>query len=222
MCGRYTLRANPRQLAEAFAVLRTPEVVPRFNVAPTQPILTIRDAGDGLAAELVKWGLVPSWAKDPSIGNKLINARAETVREKPAFRAAFKRRRCVIAADGFYEWQRLDGRGKQPWFFRLPDDEPFGFAGLWETWEAPDGSAVETACIVTTEANATVAPVHDRMPVILPPEDHARWLDPEADGGPALLRLLRPYEGPMDAYPVPSRVNSPKFDAPELVARNSA
>lgn len=176
----------------------------------------MRDEGDGPTAVHVWWGLVPSWANDVAIGNRLINTRAETVAEKPAFRSAFKRHRCLIVADGFYEWQKLDAKRKQPWFFRLPDDEPFAFAGLWESWQAPDGSVIETGCIISTEANAVLAPVHDRMPVILPPERYARWLDPAAEGGAALLRLLRPYEGPMNADPVSSQVNSPRNEGPEL------
>jgi len=221
MCGRYTLRTPARQLALPFGLADVPEIAPRFNIAPTQPILTVRDAGDGPKAAIVKWGLIPSWANDTTIGSRCVNARADSVATKPAFRAAFKRRRCLILADGFYEWQKLS-KGKQPWFFRLPDDEPFGFAGLWETWQATDGSEIETGCIITTEANDVLAPVHERMPVVVPPEHHVKWLDPEAEGGASLVRLLRPYDGPLDGYPVSSAVNSPKHEGPELIARSGA
>jgi putative SOS response-associated peptidase YedK len=180
----------------------------RLNIKPTQQILTVRDIGDGPFAVNVRWGLIPSWAKDASCSAKMINARAETIAEKPAFRTALKRRRCLIPADGFYEWQKLDAKNKQPWYFTLPDEEPFAFAGLWESWKSPDGP-LETATIITTTANETLAFVHDRMPVILPPEHYARWLDRQAEGGPAILKLLQPYAGEICATAMTRKVDFP-------------
>jgi putative SOS response-associated peptidase YedK len=153
----------------------------------------------------LKWGLIPSWAKDASVGAKLINARSETVTEKPSFREAFKKRRCIIPADGFYKWQRTSGK-KQPYFFHMRDDHPFGFAGLWDRWKSQDGEIIETCIILTTEANKVLSPVHDRMPVILHPEDYELWLDEDVR-----LELLRPFDvSEMDGYPVSTLVNSPR------------
>lgn len=208
MCGRYTLKTPAAQLALPFGLDELPELTPRLNIRPTQQILTVRDVGDGPRAVNVRWGLIPSWAKDMSIGAKMINARAETVAKKPSFRTALKRRRCLIVADGFYEWQKLDAKNKQPWYFTLPDDEPFAFAGLWECWKSPDGP-LETATIITTTANEALAPVHDRMPVILSPEHYALWLDPKAEGGSAIVKLLRPYAGEMCATPMTRKVDFP-------------
>ena len=221
MCGRFTLRTNPHEFATLFGLNSVPDLPPRYNIAPTQDVLCIRDSGafDASArqAALLRWGLVPGWADDPKIGNKLINARSETVAAKPSFRSAFKRRRCLIVADGFYEWQRL-AAGKQPWFFRLADDEPFAFAGLWETWSHGDGPPLETCCLLTTDANTVVGAVHDRMPVILPPADHGRWLDPATDAK-RLHALLRPYPADaMTALAVSPQVNSPRHEGPELLA----
>jgi putative SOS response-associated peptidase YedK len=167
----------------------------------------------------LRWGLVPSWAKDPSIGNRLINARAETVAEKPAFRTALRRRRCLVVADGFYEWQR-SGRAKDPYFIRMRDDRPFAFAGLWESWEGPDHSVLETCTILTTEPNELVRPIHDRMPVILPPEVYACWLDTSIQDPGRLSQLLVAYASePMEAYCVGSLVNSPAHDVPLCIER---
>jgi putative SOS response-associated peptidase YedK len=161
----------------------------------------------------VRWGLIPSWAKDAKIGNKLINARGETVAEKPSFRSAFRKRRCLIPADGFYEWKKLDG-GKQPHFIHLRDEEPFAFAGLWEHWTNPDdGEVIESCTIVTTEANALMRTLHDRMPVILPPADYDRWLDPATQDVEGLKELLRPYSSEeMTAYPISAYVNNPRHE----------
>jgi len=218
MCGRYTLKTPPVALADLFGLASPPEVTPRFNVAPTQMVLCVRQQDGIPAASMLKWGLIPSWADDPSIGNRLINARSETAAAKPAFRSAFKRRRCLIAADGFYEWQKLDSRRKQPWYFQLRDEEPFAFAGLWETWRDPEGTDVATCTILTTDANDVVAPVHDRMPVILPPERCDLWLDSAIEGGAQLRSLLAPSPArEMTAAAVSSRVNSPKNEGPELI-----
>ena len=185
MCGRYTLKAPREAIAEAFDLADVPQLLPRYNIAPTQavPVVRLDRASGEREIALLQWGLIPSWADDPAIGNRLINARAETVAEKPAFRTAFKKRRCLVVADGFYEWKRENG--KTPYYFRLKDSSPFAFAGLWERWEKGE-EPVESCTLLTCEANGVVAPVHGRMPVILKPEDYARWLDPRAaaDRGP--------------------------------------
>lgn len=218
MCGRYTIKTPAKELTRLFGELPFPDLVPRYNVAPTQPVLCVREHHGEKQALMMRWGLVPSWAKDVSIGNKMINARAETVADKPSYRAAFKRRRCLVVADGFYEWKKLDGRGKQPWYFTLQDDEPFAFAGLWETWQSPDGSELETCTLITGEPNELVKPVHNRMPVILPPERYDLWMDPKVEGGAQLVSLLGPYPAEeMKATPVSDAVNSPRNDFPQLI-----
>jgi putative SOS response-associated peptidase YedK len=223
MCGRFTLRAPSSVVAAQFGVFEMPPFTPRFNVAPTQPVAVVRYApgAEELERELVwlRWGLVPSWAKDPAIGNKMINARAETVAQKPSFRAAFRRRRCLVAADGFYEWQRT-GRQKQPYFIRMQDDRPFAFAGLWESWEGADHSALETCTLLTTEPNELMEPIHNRMPVILRAEDYGQWLDPAIQTPEPLAPLLRPFPSDeMTAYPVSTYVNSPTRDDPQCIER---
>jgi putative SOS response-associated peptidase YedK len=208
-----------------------PPLAPRFNIAPTQPVAAVRLAPESGQRQLafLKWGLVPAWAKDPAIGNRLINARAESVAEKPAFRAAFRRRRCLVVADGFYEWQRSGGR-KQPYFIRLRDDRPFAFAGLWESWEGkdvprtfwetvPGTSLLETCTLITTGPNELMEPIHNRMPVILAPNDYDRWLDPAIQEPDALRPLLRPYPASaMLALPVSPHVNNPRNDDAECIA----
>jgi putative SOS response-associated peptidase YedK len=217
MCGRFAQRSPAKKIAKQFKVEEVPPLAERYNVAPAQMILGIREEGDAREATFFKWGLVPRWAKDPSIGNKLINARSETVEEKPSFREAFRRRRCIIPADGFYEWKREAGR-KQPFFFKLKDERPFGFAGLWDRWEGEGGQVINSCTILTTEANGVLRPVHDRMPVILHPEDYELWLE---GGERALLReLLRPYpEEEMTGHPVSSSINSPQNQGTELIER---
>jgi len=220
MCGRFTLRAPASVVAGQFALFELPPLAPRFNIAPSQPIAVVRLGPGGAEPprELVwlRWGLVPSWAKDPAIGNRMINARAETAAEKPAFRAALKRRRCLVAADGFYEWQnRGSGRRKQPYFIHRKDDRPFAFAGLWESWEGADHSYLETCTLLTTSANDLMQPIHDRMPVILAPESYDTWLDvSSADAAP----LLRPYPSePLQADPVGTYVNRPGNEGPRCI-----
>ncbi|MCX7427518.1 MAG: SOS response-associated peptidase [Planctomycetia bacterium] len=216
MCGRFTLRAPASVVAEQFSVFAMPPFTPRFNIAPTQPASVVRMAPERELVAL-RWGLIPGWAKDPAIGPRLINARAETAAEKPAFRAAFRRRRCLVVADGFYEWQRR-GKAKQPYFIHLRDDRPFAFAGLWESWERPERGLLETCTILTTEPNALVAPLHDRMPVILPPDAYDTWLDPTNEDVGQLATLLRAYPAEeMAAYPVGSYVNSPTHDGAECI-----
>ena len=194
MCGRFTQRLSWRELHELMSLIGTPQNLrPRYNVAPGQRIAAVRRADDGRRLSMLRWGLIPFWAREPNIGYRMINARAETVAQKPAFRAAFKARRCLIPADGFYEWQRVGKSRKQPWLIGMKAGAPFAFAGLWERWEVPagltltgglaelrPGDALESCTIVTTEANALVAPVHNRMPVILPPALFEPWLAGEA------------------------------------------
>ncbi len=213
MCGRYTLATPVETLAEEFDITGPlPEVWPSYNVAPTQQVAVVL-AGDGMRRlEMLRWGLIPPWADDPEIGSRMINARSETVAEKPSFRRAFKERRCLIPADGFYEWQRTDS-GKQPYYVRKKDGRPFAFAGLWESWKNPEDSEIRSCTILTTDANELVGGIHHRMPVILPPENYEVWLDPFFREADALLPLLEPYpSGDMEAYPVSRFVNKPSND----------
>ncbi len=219
MCGRYTLSTPVGVLAEEFGLFGSlPEVPPSYNVAPTQEVAAIMEGGGERRLEMLRWGLIPSWAKDPAIGARMINARSETVAEKPSFRGAFKKRRCLIPADGFYEWQKTNG-GKQPYYIRMENGRPFALAGLWEIWDR-DGEEIRSCTILTTEANRLVGEIHHRMPVILPPEDYELWLDPSIQEADPLLPLLNPYPAdPMEAYPVSRFVNSPKNDGPGCVER---
>lgn len=225
MCGRFTLRTPKERVKREFQLREEPVVEARFNIAPTQSILAVRQIDDEREATSLKWGLIPSWAKDDSMGARLINARSETVAEKPAFREAFKRRRCIIPADGFYEWRR-EGKGKQPFFFSMRDGRLFGFAGLWDSWRDEEGKVIESCTILTTEANEVLRPVHDRMPVILHPETYARWLDEDARAVESLKELLGPYPASqMTAHPVSAQVNSPRSQGEDLIkqiAINSA
>jgi putative SOS response-associated peptidase YedK len=220
MCGRFTLFEPDQVLAREFGVSGFPPRSPRYNIAPSQPVTAVRSAptGSGREIALLRWGLIPSWSKDPSIGNRLINARAETAREKPSFRNAFRRQRCLIPASGFYEWQRQE-RGKQPYFVRMRDERLFAFAGLWDRWESPEEGAIETCTILTTAANALLAPIHDRMPVILPRTEYGRWLDPGLKDPNSLATLLVPFP-PEDmlAFPVSPRVNAPTVDDEKCIA----
>jgi len=220
MCGRYTQTQSAQAIAEAFDLDEVPTLPPRYNIAPTQLVGTVLQTPQQRDRQfrVLRWGLVPSWAKDPAIGNRLINARAETVAEKPSFRTALRYRRCLVIADGFYEWQRQNGN-KQPFYFQLEHHQPFGFAGLWEHWEnQATGEMMETCTILTTEANEVLSPVHDRMPVILPPEAYDRWLDPDLNQTAKLQPLLRPYPAEaMQSYPVSSLVNRASSDRPECI-----
>ena len=220
MCGRYTLSTPSDLLADLTEIQVTSEVTPRYNIAPTQEAPIIRVTGTARVDReltLLKWGLVPFWADDPSIGNRMINARAETVGEKPSFRTAFKKRRCVVPADGFYEWKKAGG-GKQPFYFRLQNRLPFGMAGLWERWDKGD-HPLETFTILTTSPNDLVAFAHHRMPVILSPEDIDRWLDPAADTAKDFETLWEPFPASeMEGFPVSTYVNNPANDTPTCVA----
>lgn len=220
MCGRFTLHTNFAEIAAEFEITTLPLLQPRYNIAPTQPVAALRWSEANREREFAwfRWGLVPSWADDLKIGNRMINARAETVADKPAFRAAFRRRRCVVLADGYYEWKK-EGARKQPYYIRLREGQVFGMAGLWECWHAPDGSAVETCTVITTDANELTKSVHDRMPVLIDGQSAAEWLSTEADRA-QLQSLLRPYSSlRMETYPVRTLVNSPAHDAPDCVER---
>jgi putative SOS response-associated peptidase YedK len=216
MCGRYTLKTPADVLAERFDLDEYPSsLTPNYNIAPTQEVAAVVEEDEKRKLELFRWGLVPSWAKDPAIGNKMINARAETVSEKPSFRSAFKKRRCLIVADGFYEWQKSDN-GKQPFYIRMKDSSPFAFAGLWESWDK--GEEIRSCSIITTDANDLMNEIHHRMPVILPPENYGVWLDPDFDEKEALSDLLRPYPSEeMKAYAVSRRVNRPSNNEPSVI-----
>lgn len=217
MCGRYTLTSGPDRIRERFGVVEVPyELAARYNIAPSQDVPVIANL-PGRRVEMFRWGLIPAWAREPSVGHRMINARAETLREKPSFRAAFAKRRCLILADGFYEWQKV-GSGKVPMYVRLASREPFAFAGLWESWQPADGEAVRSCTVITTEANAVLAPIHDRMPVILAPEHYARWLDPQPVAAQQLQPLLVPYPaGEMEAFAVSRLVNNPGNDTPACI-----
>ena len=219
MCGRFALTVDPADLQDAFPEYTFPaQAARRFNIAPTQPILALPNDGTS-KADFFVWGLIPSWAKDPAIGNRLINARAETLAEKPAFRGAYKYRRCLIFADGFYEWQaQSSSKSKVPHLIRLKSGKPFAFAGLWEHWQSADGSEVKSATIITSAPNELMAPIHNRMPVILARDAYAQWLDSTPHFPVDLNSLLAPYPAKeMEAYPVSTLVNSPANDRPELV-----
>jgi putative SOS response-associated peptidase YedK len=216
MCGRFTLRTSPQKVADQFDLADVPAFSPRFNVAPTQQVLAVRLKDGARCPAFLRWGLIPSWAKDTKIGNSLINARADGVADKPSFRSAFKRGRCLVVADGFYEW-RKDGKAKQPFFIRMKDDRPFAFAGLSEHWSKGE-KPIDSASLITTEPNPLMATIHDRMPVILPKEYWDLWLDPEFQSKEKLLSLLQPYPtDEMVATPVSTLVNSPKNENPECV-----
>ncbi len=226
MCGRFTLIAwdeveqrflpagsGMEIIRERFADIGAE----RYNIAPTQDVITITNDGDSNMVQFMRWGLVPSWAKDVSIGSRMINARAETLAERPSFRVAFRRRRCLVVADSFYEWKR-DGRSRTPMRISLESGELFAFAGLWESWKSPEGRRIQSCTIVTTEANEFLKPIHDRMPVILSQDTEPIWLDPDIQDTDILSELLTPYPSDlMSAYEVSSVVNSAANDVPECI-----
>jgi len=227
MCGRFRVARSKELLEEAFGAVDGPVPVewsPRYNVAPGQSIVAVRQDAARPVRELVKlrWGLIPAWAKEASVGYKMINARAETAAEKPSFREAMKRRRCLIPADGFYEWKKAGGK-KLPYCLTMADDAIFAFAGLWERWRDPAGEPVESCTILTTEPNELAREIHDRMPVILAPEDYDLWLDPGFARLDALEEMLKPYPAAgMHRYRVSDRVNQVKNDDPECAAEIEA
>jgi len=216
MCGRFTLTADMNILQESFPWLNIPEGLgPRYNIAPTQPVAVVPNDGKNKLDYFV-WGLIPSWSKDPKIGSRMINARAETLAEKPSFRTAFRRRRCLILADGFYEW-RQEGQGlpKTPMYIKLASSKPFAFAGLWESWNSKDGSNILSCTIITTQPNAMMEKIHNRMPVILPEDAYPLWLEQGEADTTRLSELLIPYtKEEMVAFPVSRAVNSPQNDSP--------
>ena len=215
MCGRFLLLSSGREVAEAFDLTGIPDLEKRYNIAPTQAVAAVRAGEAGRECVRLRWGLVPPWSKGMS--QAPINARSETAADKPMFRHALRKRRCLVPASGFYEWVKL-GTGKQPFCFRPWDERPWAFAGLWERWEGPDGP-VESCCILTTGANELVRPVHDRMPVILPRQHWAEWLDPALQEAGGVVPLLRPYPADaMRAYPVGPLVNNPRNNLPECLA----
>ncbi len=215
MCGRITQTATPEMIAQQFHVAEPPLFKPRYNIAPSQSVAAIRTEPDTTLRKLVmlRWGLIPSWAKDPKIGSQCINAKAETVAEKPSFRVAFRKRRCLVIVTGFYEWQ-VQGRSKQPMWIGLKSQRPFAFAGLWEHWQPPGGTGIKSCTILTTEPNELMRPIHNRMPVILPPASYDQWLDPTVQQTEPLKALLRAYPNDeLMAYPVSTLVNNPRHDA---------
>lgn len=217
MCGRYASSANPADLASYFTVEEPPEEIlpPSYNVAPTDPVYLVLERHDQRRLQVARWGLVPSWAKDPKVGARFINARRETVADKPAFRAAYQRRRCLVPADGYFEWAK-DGPHKQPWFLAARDRTPLAMAGLYEIWKAPDESLLWTCTIITTDAPDELGQIHDRTPMLVPRQDWGRWLDPSVpDPGEELLVPGTP--GVLDAWPVSAAVGNVRNNGPELV-----
>ena len=221
MCGRFSLKTLPPELARTFELPE--ENLPvirygRFNIAPSQQVVTIRDTGSGKEFVTLKWGLIPSWTKEPRSGGGLINARAETIAEKPSFRSSLAERRCIILADGFYEWEKKDGK-TQPYYFCLKTGAPFGFAGLFDSWKSPDGEVTETCAIITVAANLTVGRIHNRMPVIFSnPTQWNAWLDRSNKDTATLSTLLKPLpDEELISYPVTTIVNSPQRDTAECI-----
>ena len=222
MCGRYTRKEQIEALLDVLRAVIQCDLTPRYNIAPSQMVACVRNAPENEHREcvLLKWGLIPSWAKDSSIGYKMINARAETVAEKPSFRKAFKHQRCLVIADGFYEWKR-EGKAKQPYYIRFKDSRPFAFAGLWESWQdknQKDSPKIDSCTIITTEANAFMESIHHRMPVILDSKNYEAWLDPNLKDPSFLTPLLKEHPSDeMEAFPISTRVNNPRFDGPECL-----
>ena len=220
MCGRYTLTTTSQLIEALFAVENTQKLEPRYNIAPTQQVPVCRVSNDG-NRELVelRWGLIPGWSREPKSSDGIINARAETVRIKPSFRGPFRNRRCLIPADGYYEWQARDGQ-KQPHYIRMKNGAPFAFAGLWDLWVGRDGNtSIESCAIITTDANEMLSPIHARMPVIIAQEQYGQWLDRETSDVESLQNLLQPFSvDAMDTYPVSRLVNNPRNDGEECFA----
>ena len=218
MCGRFTIDISPGLLVEIFGLAERPVITPRYNVAPTQQVPVIRRYGDGQNhLDFLHWGLIPSWAQDKSIGSRLINARSETVTEKPSFKQAIRYRRCLVLGSGFYEWKQ-EGKAKQPWLIRLKDGAPMVFAGLWETWKSVEGEAMESCTILTTASNWLVEPLHDRMPVILHPDEYRTWLERHTTDPTSLKKMFQPYPADlMEMWAVSQKVNNVGNDSADLV-----
>jgi len=219
MCGRYVLRAPFSELVRLYNITNNLNLEPRYNIPPTEDVPVVRSRDEKRTVDMLRWGLVPWWAKDIKVGFSNINAKAETVAEKPAFRDAFRERRCIIPADGFYEWKKLDPKTKQPYAIVMKDRGVFGFAGLWERWkDRTTGQTVQSCTIITTTPNEVCAPLHNRMPAILLPESYARWLGEEPTEPPHLLGMLKPYPADaMEAYPVSTRVGNVKNTDASLI-----
>ena len=219
MCGRFTLTVDTAQLQAAFPWLNVSgEITPHYNIAPSQPVAVVPNNGEN-RLEFFNWGLIPSWAKDPEIGNRMINARSETLADKPSFRTPLRKHRCLILANGFFEWrQNPEQKSKTPMYIRLKSGAPFAFAGLWDTWMAPEGLKVKSCTIITTSPNSLLEPIHNRMPVILKPDAYKAWLALDDQLAKDMLPLLSPYPSEeMEAYPVGRYVNSPNNDTPECI-----
>ena len=220
MCGRYAVTSAPEAIRALFGYPEQPNFPPRYNVAPTQPIAIVRLTEGKRQFALVRWGLLPSWVKDPKDFTLVINARGESVMDKPAFSAAMKRRRCLVPADGFYEWKAI-GAAKQPFYVRARSGAPLAFAGLWETWTGPNGEEMETAAIVTTRANRTLAGIHERMPVVIPPDAFNLWLDCANVDDKTAASLIAPApDDLLEAYEVSTAVNRTANDDPKLIERD--
>jgi putative SOS response-associated peptidase YedK len=223
MCGRFTLTATFEEIIDRFdiqAFIEQENYEPSFNIAPSQAVLAVINDGKTNRMGFLKWGLVPPWAKDAAIGHKMINARAETLSEKPSFRTAFKKKRCLVIADSFYEWKRHEDKSKTPMRIKLKSDELFAMAGIWEAWKAPEGKTLYTCSVITTGPNELMKDIHDRMPVILKPEDEKTWLNPSISDIKELNKLLVPFdENLMETYEVSSLVNSPKNNSVELIQK---
>jgi putative SOS response-associated peptidase YedK len=223
MCGRFTLTATVDQLIDRFDIeffLQEEEYLPSYNVAPSQSVLAVINDGTRNKMGFLRWGLIPPWAKDMSIGYKMINARAETLTDKPSFRNAYKKKRCLIVADSFFEWKRIDSKTKIPMRIKLKSNDLFAMAGLWENWKSPDGQSIYSCSVITTSPNELVQDIHDRMPVILKPEDERYWLDPAITDTTKLSPLLKPLDHAlMEAYEVSPLVNSPKNNSIELIQK---
>lgn len=218
MCGRYGLDGKRIDLELEFSARMLVEVQPRYNIAPTTPILIVKDTPQGRIGTFHLWGLIPSWANDPSIGTKMINARSETAAEKPSFRNALKRRRCLVPASGFYEWQSLGKGQKQPYWIHRKDGSFLAFAGLWESWQGPNGEELDTCTILTTTPNELMAPIHDRMPVILRKEHYDVWLNCEDQTAKGVVGLFRPCPASwLAVHPVGSAVGNPRNEGAELI-----
>lgn len=220
MCGRYSLTSDLGDLGERFS-FEPPNLdhKPRYNIAPTQQILTVTHNGSKNEASTMRWGLIPPWSKTPDISSRMINARGETLEEKPSFREPLSRRRCLVLADGFYEWAKINSR-KHPMRIKLRSGEPFGFAGLWETWQSTNGDVIRSCTIVTTQPNKLMEPIHHRMPVIIPKDSEDLWLDSRNQDTSSIRNLIRPFPGDeMEVYEITNLVNSPVNDIPDVLAR---
>jgi putative SOS response-associated peptidase YedK len=219
MCGRFVLITPGKSLAEHFRLAEEPSLEPRYNIAPTQPVAIIKPKAGSSLRELsiARWGLIPFWAKDVKIGARFINARSETASDKPAFRVAFKMRRCLIPADGFYEWKKLE-KGSDAYLVVLANRMPFAFAGLWESWKSPHGELIESCTILTTVANELLRPIHDRMPAILSPSDYELWLNPDPETSGSFKHILKSFPSEqMIMFPVSGKVNKASYDAADCM-----